>query len=63
MPPAPLDPFAGLSLRDRLKLLAFEARLAGLPESVIQAGWEALDGLDVVIGGALSRQAIPTSSG
>lgn len=31
-------------LRDRLlELLAFEARLAGFPESLIQAMWEAVD--------------------
>ena len=33
----PLDPYARLSLHDRLELLAFEARLAGFPESLIQA--------------------------
>lgn len=33
----PPDPYARLSLHDRLELLAFEARLAGFPESLIQA--------------------------
>ena len=33
-------------LRDRLlELLAFEARLAGFPESLIQAVWEAVEPL------------------
>jgi hypothetical protein len=36
-------PYANLSFRDRLELLAFEARLAGLPESLIQAVWEVID--------------------
>jgi hypothetical protein len=31
------DPYAGLSLSDRLELLTFEARHAGFPESLIQA--------------------------
>lgn len=30
------DPYARLSLRDRLELLAFEGRLAGFPKSLIQ---------------------------
>jgi hypothetical protein len=37
------EPYARLSLRDRLELLAFEARLAGLPESLIQAVWEVIE--------------------
>ena len=37
--------YAALSVRDRLELLAFEARLAGFPESLIQAAWEAVDAL------------------
>ena len=37
--------YASLSVRDRLELLAFEARLAGFPESLIQAAWEAVDAL------------------
>jgi hypothetical protein len=38
-----LDPYVTLTHRDRLELLAFEARLAGLPESLIQALWEAVE--------------------
>jgi hypothetical protein len=41
----PSDPPARLSLRDRLELLAFEARFAGFPESLIQALWQAIDTL------------------
>ena len=41
MPLTEPDPCASLSLRDRLELLAFEDRLAGFPESLIQAAWEA----------------------
>jgi hypothetical protein len=41
MVPTELDPYARLSLRDRLELLAFEARLAGFPESLM-AVWGTL---------------------
>jgi hypothetical protein len=40
------DPYAGLTLSDRLQLLAFEAELAHLPRSLISAIWEALDRAD-----------------
>ena len=43
---APPDPYAHLSLRDRLEVLVFEARFAGLPESLISATWEAANLLD-----------------
>ena len=36
-------PLLRLSLQDRLELLAFEARLADFPESLIQAAWGAID--------------------
>jgi hypothetical protein len=36
----PKDPYRELSLSDRLEVLAFEARLAGLPVSLIAAVWE-----------------------
>ncbi|MGH7498687.1 MAG: hypothetical protein ACREL3_07540 [Gemmatimonadales bacterium] len=36
------DPYAGLSLPDRLELLAFEAELAGFPRSLIQGLWQAI---------------------
>lgn len=39
----PPDPYAGLSFRDRLELLAFEAELACFPRSLIQALWQAID--------------------
>jgi hypothetical protein len=39
------DPYVHLSFRDRLELLAFEARLAGFPESLIQALWQAIPGV------------------
>ena len=41
----PPDPYAKLSLGDRLELLAFYARLAGMPQPLLEALWEAIDGL------------------
>ncbi len=38
----PPNPYAKLSLRDRLELLAFEAELAGFPRSLIQVLGEAI---------------------
>ena len=32
-------------LRQRLELLAFDARLAGVPKALLEALWEAIDGL------------------
>jgi hypothetical protein len=37
------EDYSGWSLRDRLELLAFEARLTGVPPTLIAAIWEALD--------------------
>jgi hypothetical protein len=31
------------TLRDRLELLAFDARLAGVPQTLLEALWEAID--------------------
>ena len=39
------DPYARLSLRSRLELLAFEAELERFPRSLITAVWEAVDRL------------------
>jgi hypothetical protein len=36
------DPYASLSLRDRLQMLAFEAQLAQLPPSLVSALWEVI---------------------
>jgi hypothetical protein len=33
------------TLRDRLELLAFDARLAGVPQALLEALWEAIDAL------------------
>jgi hypothetical protein len=38
--------YSGWSLRDRLELLAFDARLAGAPQVLIAALWEALNLLE-----------------
>jgi hypothetical protein len=45
MPTVPPDPYARLALRDRLELLAFDARLAGGPQALLEALWEAIDRL------------------
>jgi hypothetical protein len=37
--------FEGWPLRDRLELLAFDARLAGVPPALLEALWEATDAL------------------
>jgi hypothetical protein len=50
------EDYSGWSLRDRLELLAFEARLAGLPLALVTALWEALDRLDSSI---LGRRRSP----
>jgi hypothetical protein len=39
------EDYSGWSLRDRLELFAFEARLAGVPQALLGALWEAIDGL------------------
>ena len=44
----PPDSYAKLSLGDRLELLAFDARLAGVSPTLLEALWEAIDGLPVV---------------
>jgi hypothetical protein len=33
----PEEAYGGLTLRDRLELLAFDARLAGVPQSLLEA--------------------------
>lgn len=37
--------YSGWPLRDRLELLAFDARLAGAPQVLLLALWEAIDHL------------------
>jgi hypothetical protein len=39
--------YTGWPLRDRLELLAFDARLAWVPPALLEALWEAIDGLGV----------------
>jgi hypothetical protein len=41
----PAEDYSGCSLRDRLELLAFDARLAGVPRALLVALWEAIDRL------------------
>jgi hypothetical protein len=42
----PEEDYSGWPLRDRLELLAFDARLAGVPAALIAALWHAMDLLD-----------------
>jgi hypothetical protein len=37
--------YRGWTLRQRLELLAFDARLAGVPQALLEALWEVIDGL------------------
>ena len=37
------EDYSGWPLRDRLELLAFDARLAGVPPTLLEALWEAID--------------------
>ena len=39
------EDYRGWPLRDRLELLAFDARLAGVPQELLAALWEAIDRL------------------
>jgi hypothetical protein len=41
-----LDPYTAWSLSERLQMLAFEAELAHLPRSLVNALWEAHDRLE-----------------
>jgi hypothetical protein len=41
-----VEDYCGWSLRDRLELLAFDARLAGVPPALLEALGEAIDLLD-----------------
>jgi hypothetical protein len=36
-----VEDYSGWSLRERLELLAFDARLAGVPQALLEALWEA----------------------
>jgi hypothetical protein len=40
-----VEDYSGWPLRDRLGLLAFDARLAGVPQALLEALWEAIDSL------------------
>ena len=42
----PDQDYFGWPLRDRLELLAFDARLAGVPQALLEALWEAIDHID-----------------
>jgi hypothetical protein len=50
------EDYRGWPLRDRLKLLAFDGRLAGVPQALMEAIWEAIDRLS----GALWPQSPPS---
>jgi hypothetical protein len=39
----PDEDYRGWHLRDKLELLAFDARLAGVPPALLEALWEAMD--------------------
>ena len=39
------EDYRGWPLLQRLELLAFDARLAGVPQGLLEALWEAIDGL------------------
>ena len=39
------EDYSGWPLRGRLELLAFDARLAGVPQALLEALWEAIDQL------------------
>jgi hypothetical protein len=41
----PEEAYCGWTLHDRLELLAFDAQLAGVPQALLEAFWEAIDGL------------------
>ena len=43
------EDYRGWSLRRRLELLAFDARLARGPWALLEALWEAIDGLQVTV--------------
>ena len=51
------EAYSGWSLRDRLELLAFDARLAGVPPALLEALWEAIDGLPGIRSRVMARQA------
>ena len=40
-----VEDYRGWPLRTRLELLAFDARLAWVPQALLDALWEAIDGL------------------
>jgi hypothetical protein len=40
---APAGDYSGWPLRNRLELLAFDARLAGVPQELLEALWEVID--------------------
>ena len=40
-----LEDYRGWPLRQRLEVLAFDARLAGVPQGLLEALWEAIDRL------------------
>jgi hypothetical protein len=46
-----VEDYRGWSLRSRLELLAFDARLTGTPPALLEALWEALD----LVGGQRAR--------
>jgi hypothetical protein len=51
-----------MSLRDRLELLAFDARLACVPQALLQALWKAIDGLHDSPSSAKACRATPSQA-
>jgi hypothetical protein len=41
----PAEDYSGCPLRDRLELLAFDARLAGVPQALVKTLWDVIDEL------------------
>jgi hypothetical protein len=58
----PARSYAGLSVRDRPELLAFDARLAGVPPALLEALWEAIDLLRVDVTPEADLQTEPRRS-
>jgi hypothetical protein len=52
-----VEEYRGWSLSDRLELLAFDARLAGVPPALLEALWDAIDQLP----GATRSEGYPTA--
>jgi hypothetical protein len=54
-----VEDYRGWSLRDRLELLAFDARLAGVPSALLEGLWEAIERLALHHGATRTRLRVP----